>query len=97
MRSAEIVALAARYRLPAGYLNRQNVLDGGLVSLGPNLADLWLRVGDYVDNILRGAQPADLPVWQPTRYHLAINLRTAAAVGITVPALLLAEADEVIE
>jgi putative ABC transport system substrate-binding protein len=97
VRSSEIVALAARYRLPAGYLFRQNVLDGGLVSLGPNFADLWLRVGDYVDKILRGARPADVPVWQPTGYHLAVNLKTANALGITVPPSILAQADEVIE
>jgi putative tryptophan/tyrosine transport system substrate-binding protein len=97
LHSSEVAALAARYRLPAGYLFRQNVLDGGLMSYGPDLADFWRRTADYVDKILRGARPADLPVWQPNGYHLAVNLKTAAELGITVPPLILAEADEVIE
>ena len=97
VRSPEIVALAAQYRLPAGYYFRQNVLDGGLISLGPDWVDPWRRAADYVDRILKGARPADLPVWQPTQYHLAVNLKTAAALSITVPPLILAEADEVIE
>ena len=83
--SAGIVALAARYRLPAGYLFRQSVLDGGLLSLGPDQAERWRRVGVYVDKILKGERPADLPVEQPTGYHLAVNLKTAAALGMTVP------------
>jgi putative tryptophan/tyrosine transport system substrate-binding protein len=95
--SAEIVALAAHYRLPAIYFSRQSAGDGGLVSFGPNQADSWRRAGTYVDKILKGERPADLPVEQPTGYHLAVNLKTAAALGITVPPLILAEADEVIE
>jgi len=95
--SVEIVAVAARHRLPAGYLLRRNVLDGGLLSLGPDLADRRRRAGAYVDKILKGDRPADLPVEQPTKYQLVVNLKTAAALGITVPSLILAEADEVIE
>jgi putative tryptophan/tyrosine transport system substrate-binding protein len=95
--SSEIVSLAAQYRLPAIYLFRQNVLDGGLISRGPDLADFWHRAGDYVDKILNGQRPADLPVWRPNGYHVAINLKTAAALGITVPPMILVQADEVIE
>jgi putative tryptophan/tyrosine transport system substrate-binding protein len=95
--SAEIVALAAHHRLPAIYFSRQSAADGGLVSFGPDQADRWRRAGAYVDKILKGARPADLPVEQPTGYQLVVNLKTAAALGITVPSLILAEADEVIE
>ena len=95
--SATIVALAARYRLPAGYLFRQSVLDGGLLSFGPDPAERWRRVAAYVDKILNGERPADLPVEQPTKYALVVNLKTAAELGITVPPLILAQADEVIE
>jgi putative ABC transport system substrate-binding protein len=95
--SAEIVAVAARHRLPAGYLLRRSVLDGGLLSLGPDQAERWRRVGAYVDKILKGERPADLPVEQPAKYELVVNLKTAAALDITVPPLILAEADEVIE
>jgi putative tryptophan/tyrosine transport system substrate-binding protein len=94
--SPEMVSLAARYRLPAIWLFRQNVLDGGLISRGPDLADFWRRAG-YVDKILNGQHPADLPVWRPNGYHVAVNLKTAAALGITVPPLILVQADEVIE
>lgn len=97
LHSAEIVALAARYRLPAVYLFRQSAVDGGLLSFGSNEADRWRRVGPYVDKILKGERPADLPVEQPTGYHLAVNLKTAAALGITVSPSILAQADEVIE
>jgi putative ABC transport system substrate-binding protein len=72
-------------------------LDGGLLSLGPDQAERWRRVGAYVDKILKGERPADLPVEQPAKYELVVNLKTAAALGITVPPLILAEADEVIE
>ena len=97
LHSAEIVALAARYRLPAVYLFRQSAVDGGLLSFGSNEADRWRRVGPYVDKILKGERPADLPVEQPTGYHLAVNLKTAAALGITVSPSILTQADEVIE
>jgi putative tryptophan/tyrosine transport system substrate-binding protein len=95
--SAEIVALAAHYRLPAIYFLRQSAGDGGLVSFGPDQADHWRRAGTYVDKILKGERPADLPVEQPTAYQLVVNLKAATALGITVPPLILAEADEVIE
>jgi putative ABC transport system substrate-binding protein len=97
VRSLEVVAIVARSRLPAVYTFRQNVLDGGLMSFGASLADFWRRAAGYVDKILTGEKPADLPVWQPTGYHLAVNLKTAAALGITVPPLILSQADEVIE
>ena len=97
LNSAAMVATAARHRLPAGYLLRQNVLDGGLLSLGPDPTERWRRVVTYVDKILKGERPADIPVEQPTKYQLVVNLKTAAALGITVPPLILAEADELIE
>ena len=95
--SAKVVALAARYQLPAMYLNRQNVLDGGLMSYGPNTVDFRRRAGAYVDKILKGEKPGDLPVEQPTRFDLIVNLKTAAALGITIPPSILAQAEEVIE
>jgi putative ABC transport system substrate-binding protein len=94
--SAKVVGLAARYRLPAMYLFRPSVVDGGLISYGPDL-DFWRRAGTYVDKILKGERPGDLPVEQPTRFHLIVNLKTAAELGITVPPSILAQADEVIE
>jgi putative ABC transport system substrate-binding protein len=95
--SAKIVGLAARYRLPAMYLYQRNVQDGGLMSYGPNRANFWPRAATYVDNILKGERVGDLPVEQPTRFDLIVNLKTAAALGITVPPFILAQADEVIE
>ena len=92
-----IVGLAARYRLPAIYFQRSFVAAGGLVSYGIDVTDLFRRAAPYVDRILKGAKPADLPVQQPTRFELAINLKAAKALGLDVPSSLLALADEVIE
>jgi putative tryptophan/tyrosine transport system substrate-binding protein len=92
-----IVAAAARYKLPAVYIQRPFVVAGGLISYGPNFADQYRRAADYVVRILRGEKPADLPVQAPTKYDLAINLKTAKALDLDVPSTLLARADEVIE
>jgi len=95
--SGFIVKLAARYKLPAVYAYRDIVVDGGLVSYAPDWLDQYRRSADYVDRILRGEKPADLPVQAPTKYELVINLKTAKALGIEAPPALLARADEVIE
>jgi ABC-type uncharacterized transport system substrate-binding protein len=92
-----IIAAAARYKLPAVYVSRPLVAAGGLISYGPNFDDQYRRAADYVNRILKGEKPADLPVQAPNKYELAINLKTAKALGIDVPATLLARADEVIE
>jgi putative ABC transport system substrate-binding protein len=97
VRRDPIIALAARYRLPAVYYDRYLVAAGGLISYGPNHVELFRLAATYVDRILKGEKPADLPVQAPTKYELVINLKTAKALGLTVPQSLLARVDEVIE
>ena len=92
-----VAELAAQHRLPAMYYNRDFVDAGGLVSYGPNLVEIYHRAAFYVDKILKGAKPSDLPVEQPTRFELVINLKTAKALGITIPQSILFRADHVIQ
>ncbi len=92
-----IIALAARHRLPTMYNGRASVERGGLIGYGANFADTYRLVGSYAGKVLRGARPVDLPVVQPTRFELLINLNTAKALGLTIPQAILARADEIIE
>ena len=89
--------LAGRYKLPAVYSDRFVAVSGGLISYGPERIDQFRHAADYIDRILKGEKPADLPVQAPTKFELVINLKTAKALGITVPPSLLVRADEVIE
>jgi putative tryptophan/tyrosine transport system substrate-binding protein len=92
-----IITLAAQHKLPAVYYERSSVAAGGLISYGPDFVDQYRRAAGYVDRILKGEKPADLPVQAPIKYELVVNLKTAKALGLDVPATVLARADEVIE
>jgi putative ABC transport system substrate-binding protein len=97
LNSALIVSLAAKHRLPAVYPNSAHVARGGLVSYGPSVANEYRRAADYVDRILRGAKPSDLPVQMPTSYEMVLNLRTARTIGLEVPYIVQVRTDQVVE
>jgi putative ABC transport system substrate-binding protein len=95
--AGQLADLAKKHKLPTMFGPREHVEAGGLLSYGPDRADLYRRAATYVDKILKGTKPTDLPVQQPTKFEFVINLKTAKAIGIDVPPMLLARADEVIE
>jgi ABC-type uncharacterized transport system substrate-binding protein len=95
--TGRVLQLTMKHRLPAMYQSEDFVAEGGLMSYGPSLVDAFRQAATYVDKILKGAKPADLPIEQPTKFRLVINLKTAKALGLTFPITLLARADEVIE
>jgi putative ABC transport system substrate-binding protein len=95
--AAQVTSLAAQYRVPAIYFDSVFATGGGLISYGPDRLDQYRRAAGYVDRILKGEKPADLPVQAPTKYEMTINLKTAKALGLTIPETLLATADEVIQ
>jgi putative ABC transport system substrate-binding protein len=97
IRRREIVDFASAHRIPGLYFSREFVEAGGLIAFGPNLRDMLSRVASYVDKILRGAKPADLPIAQPTQFDLMINLKTAKRLGLTIPQSVLLRADVVIQ
>jgi putative ABC transport system substrate-binding protein len=97
LQAPRVISLAAKYHLPANYLYRLFVDQGGLLFYGADLADLFRRTADYVDKVLKGTTAADLPVEQPAKFELVINMKTAKALGLTVPPSIIARADEVIE
>ena len=96
LHSKRIVELALKHRLPGMYPTRQFVEESGLMAYGPLISDLYYRAATYIDKILKGAKPADLPIEQPTKFELIINLKTAKQIGVTVPPNVLARADKVI-
>jgi putative tryptophan/tyrosine transport system substrate-binding protein len=96
-RQLQINSLALGARLPTMHAFRESAVAGGLISYGPNFPELWRRAAEYIDRILRGTKPGEIPVEQPTKFDLVINLKTAKALGLTVPPSLLVRADEVIE
>jgi putative ABC transport system substrate-binding protein len=97
MHMAEVIDFLLKNRIPGIFQLRRNVIEGGLMSYGTSLSDLFRRGAGYVDKILHGAKPGDLPIEQPVSFGLVINLKTARAIGLEIPAAVLARADEVIE
>jgi putative tryptophan/tyrosine transport system substrate-binding protein len=93
----EIAALAARYHLPSVYFSREWVQAGGLISYGPEIIDTYRRAAAYIDRILHGARPSELPVQEPTKFELALNMKTSKVLGLPIPQSIIARADEVIE